>query len=200
MGWVMIKNERVSTRTSYERYAKDLLSDPFYMKLERRAYWVWVYVYHAIAFVALGAIVGAIATATVAGTARYAWMYLLWGVIARTVYTWHVTWAVNWFAHRSGYQTFKTKDNSRNNWLFALLTNGEGWHNNHHADPRSSAHGQRWWEIDVTYMTLCLLKRCGVVYEMIPPRAKSARVIAEIAEEPEFVEEEAKHQAEAASV
>ena len=66
-------------------------------------------------------------------------------------------------------------DNSRNNWLFALATNGEGWHNNHHADPRSAAHGHRWWELDVTYLTLRLLERAGLIWDVITPcRANSS--------------------------
>ena len=66
------------------------------------------------------------------------------GVFVRTVYVWHITWAVNSVTHRWGYRNYETREDSTNNWLFALLTNGEGWHNNHHADPRSARHGHRW--------------------------------------------------------
>ena len=64
--------------------------------------------------------------------------------------------------NRSGGQ----KD-SRNNWLFAFLTNGNGWHNNHHADPRSAQHGHRWWEFDVTYMTLSRLEKLGLIKDLV---------------------------------
>ena len=77
----------------------------------------------------------------------------------RTIFTWHVTWGVNSASHLWGYRNYDTRENSRNNWLFALATNGEGWHNNHHADPRTAAHGHRWWELDVTYLRSACGKR-----------------------------------------
>jgi stearoyl-CoA desaturase (delta-9 desaturase) len=80
-----------------------------------------------------------------------------------------VTWAINSAAHMWGYRNYDTRENSRNNWLFALLTNGEGWHNNHHADPRSAVHGHRWWELDVTYISLCLFERLGLVWNLVRP-------------------------------
>ena len=64
---------------------------------------------------------------------------LVWGVFVRTVLVWHITWSVNSVTHLWGYRNYDTDENSRNNWLVALVTNGEGWHNNHHADPRSAA-------------------------------------------------------------
>ena len=95
--------------------------------------------------------------------------WLLWGVVYRTLFTWHVTWGVNSAAHLWGYRNYDTRENSRNNWLIALGTNGEGWHNNHHADPRSAAHGHRWWEFDVTYLTICLWERLGLVWDVLRP-------------------------------
>jgi stearoyl-CoA desaturase (delta-9 desaturase) len=74
-----------------------------------------------------------------------------------------------------GYRNYETNENSRNNWFFALATNGDGWHNNHHADPRSAAHGfARWWEVDVTYLSLCLMQKVGLVYDLVPRRRKPA--------------------------
>jgi stearoyl-CoA desaturase (delta-9 desaturase) len=87
----------------------------------------------------------------------------------RTVFTWHVTWGINSFAHMWGYRNYETREDSRNNWLFALLTNGEGWHNNHHADPRSAQHGHHWWEVDVTYITLAILEKLGVISDLVRP-------------------------------
>ena len=75
----------------------------------------------------------------------------VWGVLVRTVYVWHITWLVNSASHRWGYRNYETSDRSRNNWVVALLTNGEGWHNNHHATPRACSQGHRWWEIDLTF-------------------------------------------------
>ncbi len=79
---------------------------------------------------------------------------LVWGVFVRTVIVWHITWSVNSVTHMWGYQTYATGEGSRNNVLIGLISNGEGWHNNHHADPRSARHGHKWWEFDVTYLSL----------------------------------------------
>ena len=70
-------------------------------------------------------------------------------MFVRTVVVWHITWSVNSVTHRWGYRNYETDEGSRNNVLVGLVSNGEGWHNNHHADPRSARHGHRWWEFDV---------------------------------------------------
>jgi stearoyl-CoA desaturase (delta-9 desaturase) len=84
---------------------------------------------------------------------------VFWGWIFRIVYFWHVTWLVNSATHFWGYQTFPSNDKSRNNWWVALLAFGEGWHNNHHVHPRSARMGLAWFEVDVTYWVIRLLKR-----------------------------------------
>ena len=89
-------------------------------------------------------------------------------MIVRTVYVWHITWAVNSVTHLWGYRNYETGENSRNNWVVALLTNGEGWHNNHHQSQRSASHGHRWWEIDLTYWTILLLKKIGLAVDIVP--------------------------------
>jgi stearoyl-CoA desaturase (delta-9 desaturase) len=95
-------------------------------------------------------------------------------VFVRTVFVWHVTWSVNSLTHRWGYRSYSTDDNSRNNWLVALLAHGEGWHNNHHAQQRAAAHGHHWWEFDLTWLTIRLLERVGLIHEVIRPnRAES---------------------------
>src|SRR5205085_8777772 len=88
----------------------------------------------------------------------------------RTVYVWHITWAVNSVTHRWGYRNYATDDQSRNHWLVALATNGEGWHNNHHAHPRCAAHGHRWWELDLTYWTILLLEKVGLAKDVVHPK------------------------------
>jgi stearoyl-CoA desaturase (delta-9 desaturase) len=169
MGWLFVDNRELSTASAYDRYVRDLMRDPLYLFLQRGLNWVWVYVAHAVVIYAIGLGVGWLMTGTLAGTIQIGLKWLLWGVIYRTIYTWHVTWAINSAAHLWGYRNYETRENSRNNWLFALLTNGEGWHNNHHADPRSAAHGHRWWEFDVTYWTLCLFERIGLVWNLARP-------------------------------
>jgi stearoyl-CoA desaturase (delta-9 desaturase) len=87
---------------------------------------------------------------------------ILWGVCFRVVFGLHATWLVNSATHMWGSRRFATRDDSRNNWWVALLTFGEGWHNNHHAHPTSARHGLAWYEFDPTWITLKLLRRFGV--------------------------------------
>jgi len=169
VGWLFIENRDTTSAETYHKYARDILSDPLYMRLERNLWYFWVYVIHAAIFLATGATVGYAVTGTPAGALQIAVQWLLWGVVYRTVYTWHVTWGVNSAAHLWGYRNYDTRENSRNNWLISLATNGEGWHNNHHADPRAAAHGHRWWEIDVTFLTICLLEKIGLVWDVERP-------------------------------
>jgi len=82
----------------------------------------------------------------------------------------HITWLVNSVSHLFGYRNYETRDQSRNNWLVALLTYGEGWHNNHHADARAARNGHRWYEIDVTYYLIRLMKVFGLAYDIVPVR------------------------------
>jgi stearoyl-CoA desaturase (delta-9 desaturase) len=117
----------------------------------------------------VGGLVGFWLKGTPAGAIQVGLQWFLWGVVYRTIYTWHVTWGVNSFSHMYGYRTYETRENSRNNWLFGLLTNGEGWHNNHHAAPRAAAQGHRWWELDVTFLTIRLWEKLGLVWDIIPP-------------------------------
>jgi stearoyl-CoA desaturase (delta-9 desaturase) len=98
------------------------------------------------------------------------WTYVLWGVFARTVFGWHCTWLVNSGTHLWGTQRFATGDDSRNNMLIALLSFGEGWHNNHHAHPQSARHGLRWWEIDINWYTISALRRLGLISAIKLPR------------------------------
>jgi stearoyl-CoA desaturase (delta-9 desaturase) len=170
VGWLLVENRQLSTLDTFDKYARDVLKDPFYMRLERNYLWVWVYVIHAALFYFAGLAIGWATTGRVMGGVQFGLSLLLWGVIFRTVYTWHVTWAINSATHMWGYRNYDTDENSKNNWLFALATNGEGWHNNHHADPRSAAHGHKWWELDVTYLTLCFLQRLGIVRNLVGPR------------------------------
>jgi stearoyl-CoA desaturase (delta-9 desaturase) len=93
---------------------------------------------------------------------------LVWGFFVSTVVLFHVTVTINSLAHRWGHRRFDTRDHSRNNWLLALLTFGEGWHNNHHHYPGSARQGFRWWEIDLTYYALRVLAALGLVWDLKP--------------------------------
>ena len=169
MGWMFVDNRELSTLSAYDRYVRDIIREPFYFWLQRGKNWVWFYWAHAMVIYAIGLVVGGIMTGTVAGTFQVGLQWMFWGVIMRTVYTWHVTWGINSFSHMWGYRNYETREDSRNNWLFALLTNGEGWHNNHHADPRTAQHGHRWWEVDVTFATLVVLEKIGLIKDLVRP-------------------------------
>lgn len=97
------------------------------------------------------------------------WQVLIWGFFISTVVLSHVTFLINSLAHRWGYRSFDTDDDSRNNPLLAILTLGEGWHNNHHKFPASVRQGLRWWEIDISYYLLLLMERVGLIWDLKKP-------------------------------
>jgi len=102
---------------------------------------------------------------------------LVWGGALRTVWVYHVTWFVNSAAHVWGSQDYDTGDLSRNNWWVGILAFGEGWHNNHHAFEFSARHGLEWWQIDVTWMLVSLLKTVGLASKVkLPTEAQKARL------------------------
>jgi stearoyl-CoA desaturase (delta-9 desaturase) len=155
----------------YQRFTRDILRDPFYMKLERNENWLWVYLASVLFFFLLGLAIGWPTSGSAMAGVQFGLSLVVWGVLVRTLLTWHITWSINSVTHVWGYQNYETGDSSRNNILVGLWSNGEGWHNNHHADPRSAAHGHRWWEFDLTYRTICLLKLLGLADDVIPIRA-----------------------------
>jgi stearoyl-CoA desaturase (delta-9 desaturase) len=87
----------------------------------------------------------------------------------------NVTWSVNSICHmpQLGYRSFDTSDHSRNNFWIGLIGFGEGYHNNHHAQPRCAAHGLRWWEFDLTRYIIWTFEKCGLAWKVVWP-AKSA--------------------------
>ena len=99
------------------------------------------------------------------------WWGLVWGMFVSTVLLWHGTFTINSLTHSFGRRRYQTADESRNNFWLALLTMGEGWHNNHHYYQRAANQGFFWWEIDVTFYILKLLQAVGLVWDVhTPPR------------------------------
>lgn len=96
--------------------------------------------------------------------------FIIWGVFVRLVAGYHVTWLVNSATHKWGSRPNITTDESRNNWWVGLLAFGEGWHNNHHAQPRSARHGWRWWQFDQTWILISTLKFFGLVTKVELPK------------------------------
>lgn len=148
-------------RGQWQRYAPDLSKEPVLRFLER----FFVPLNVACAGLLFG--VGYLLGGWFLGASLVAW-----GFFVRVVLAWHATWLVNSAGHLWGYRNYDTPDQSRNTWWVAVLTSGEGWHNNHHADPRSAAHGHRWWEIDPTFALLRLLETVGLVWDVVRPRGR----------------------------
>ena len=90
------------------------------------------------------------------------WPMVFWLVFFRVTVGLHATWLVNSATHMWGGRRFDTKDDSKNSWWVAILTFGEGWHNNHHAHPTSARHGLAWYELDLTWIQISLLERFGI--------------------------------------
>jgi len=125
----------------------------------------------AVLMPALGRLLQAVAP----GLHTSATQMLVWGFLVSTVLVYHGTFVVNSLAHVFGRRRFPTKDDSRNNFLIALITFGEGWHNNHHYAPSSERHGFYWWEIDVTHYVLVVLSWLGIVWDLKPPPGRVYR-------------------------
>ncbi len=145
-----------------KRWAPDLLKDPWLRKI---ASWFLPLhlVFGVLVFLAGWAI----------GGLTLACSWLVWGVFVRLALVLHSTWLVNSASHMWGYRNYRTSDNSRNNWWVALLTYGEGWHNNHHAFPSMAKHGHRWWEIDLTYWTIRLMRCCGLAWKVVDYKTRA---------------------------
>lgn len=133
------------------RYVPDLEKQPFYHWLSR-FHWV------PVTLVGVGLLL--------AGGRAHGVSWVLWGVFLRVVLGLHVTWAVNSATHMWGSRRFQTRDDSRNNWWVALLSGGEGWHNNHHAHPVSARHGMAWYELDVNYWGIRVLGLLGLAKQI----------------------------------
>jgi fatty-acid desaturase len=172
VGWMLVENRDLARLGIYDRYAKDILRDPFYRKMERTPLYPTILLGSWAAFFLAGYIAALLSGATAADAARFGASLLIWGVFARTVIVWHITWSVNSLAHLWGYRSYETEEQSRNNWFVALISNGEGWHNNHHADSRSARHGHRWWELDVVYITICALETIGLARDVRRPEQR----------------------------
>ncbi len=129
------------------KYTKDINGDPVYEFLQK--YLLLPQFLLAVILYAIGG-----------------WSFVVWGVFVRVVAVYHTTWLVNSATHKFGYRTFDSKDLSTNCWWVALIAYGEGWHNNHHAHPRSARHGLAWWEIDATWMTIKVLESVGLARDI----------------------------------
>jgi stearoyl-CoA desaturase (delta-9 desaturase) len=155
LGWIMFGDARHNDTVLMSRYAPDLARDPFYR---------WLSTYHWVPLTVLGLILLAIG----------GWPLVNWGIFLRVVVGLHATWLVNSATHMWGRRRFVTQDDSKNSWWVALLTFGEGWHNNHHAHPTSARHGLAWYEFDPTWLELKVLKAVGLVWNVKAAKASES--------------------------
>lgn len=154
MGWMLTPPAR-----DWARYVPDLLKDDL-------AFWVHRHYPSAVALgILLPGLLGALVTMSWEGGVTAA----LWAGPVRILLGHHATWSINSVCHGWGRRPFQTPDQSTNHGLCALLTLGEGWHNNHHAFPSSARHGLGGWQPDVTYAAIALLARCGLVSQVLLP-------------------------------
>jgi stearoyl-CoA desaturase (delta-9 desaturase) len=155
--WLYKPNEAMPTKEELERYAPDLCAQKFYRALQ---------VIHGPLQLVLAA------GLFLAG----GWPWVIWGIFVRLVVSYHATWLVNSAAHSLGYRSYKTADRSTNCWWVALISWGEGWHNNHHAFPFSARHGLRWYEIDPTWWGVKTLEALRLADRIkLPGRAALTR-------------------------
>jgi fatty-acid desaturase len=173
IGWICVKNEEMERGGHYRGYAKDILRDPLYAWIEDRKIWIWLPFITAILFFLVGTVAGLVLRWPTVESVQFGLSIMVWGVFVRTVLHLHFTWSVNSVTHMWGYRNYETEDDSRNSAIIAFISNGEGWHNNHHADPRSARHGHLWWEIDVAWLTIRLLEISGLARDVRRPQRSS---------------------------
>jgi sn-1 stearoyl-lipid 9-desaturase len=147
MGWILRGTAQNHSWATKVRYCPDITKDAFQVTLDKYSYVPTIIV--AIGLFAIGGL-----------------PMVLWGIFLKTVIGWHFTWLVNSATHMWGSRRFETRDTSRNNGLIAAITWGEGWHNNHHAHPRSARHGLAWYEIDINWITIFAMEKLGLVNQV----------------------------------
>ncbi len=163
MFWFTPKFSPREYREHNQRWAPDLAQERFMLFLDR-TFILW---HILLAFVLYGA-------GYLLGGVFMGWSFVVWGSFVRLAFVLHSTWFVNSASHMWGYRNYETRDDSRNNWWVALITYGEGWHNNHHALPRMARHGHRWWEVDVTFWTIRLCEKLGLFWKVVDGQHKKA--------------------------
>ena len=160
MGWLLRAHPR-----GLARYVRDLRGDPMIRRMSQ-LFPIWV-------------LLGLLIPAALGGLLTLSWTGVLlgfiWGGLVRVFLVHHVTWSINSVCHIWGTRPFQNHDESRNNVVFGVLGLGEGWHNNHHAFPTSARHGLRWWQFDLSYLTIWAMSKIGLARDVrIPARDRIA--------------------------
>ncbi len=171
IGWIVTGKTIHNDNSELLPYVPDLRKDRFHM---------WISKWHWVPLTVLG-----LGLLFIGG-----WPYLMWGTFFRTVVGLHFTFLVNSATHMWGSQRFLTGDKSTNSFWVAILSFGEGWHNNHHAHPQSARHGLVWWEIDWNWYCISFLKRVGLAWDIKLPRFMTEKAPVAAAAPPAPAEEE----------
>lgn len=151
--WVCYAETHRDTKETLHRFARDITADKALMFMSTNTFMVAVQV-------ALGALLWSV----------WGWQVMLWGVWVRVVAVYHATWLVNSAAHKWGYRSYADDDLATNCWWVSLLTFGEGWHNNHHAHSQVAPAGRQWWELDITWQLIKLLRVLDLARDVkVPP-------------------------------
>jgi len=169
MGWILTGKAMHAKTDELLPYVPDLRKDKFHL---------WISEYHYVPTVILGIVLFALGGLP----------FLLWGLFFRMVVGLHATWLVNSATHMWGSQRFLTGDDSTNSFWVAILTFGEGWHNNHHAAPQAAKHGIAWYEIDTNWYGIATLRLLGLAWDIKLPKALTAKSIEKLVPEDMSVE------------
>lgn len=155
MLWLFPRRSTEASRLLMKRYVPELADRPLMNFFEKTfPLWLW------------GSGLVLLAAGWAAGGWQLGVSWLVWGMGVRMVAAYHSTWFVNSATHLWGYRNYDTRDESRNLWWVAILAYGEGWHNNHHAHPAVAPAGHKWWEFDITWWSIRLLKLVGQAYDV----------------------------------
>jgi fatty-acid desaturase len=155
MGWILSGEAMHGSTEQFAPLVPDLINNRFHVWISK---WHWV----PLTVLGLGILL------------LLGWKVALWAIFLRVTFGLHCTWLVNSAAHLWGSRRFATQDDSRNNWWVALVSFGEGWHNNHHAHAQSARHGLRWWEIDLNWYGIRALRSVGLARDIKAYRLEAA--------------------------
>jgi stearoyl-CoA desaturase (delta-9 desaturase) len=166
MLWLVFDDGRPNDPEVMARFIPDLANDPWAKFLAK--FFLPINLGVIALLFGLGYLLGGLQTAI---------SMAVWGGFFRIAWVWHITWFVNSATHVWGYRNYETRDDSRNIWWVALLSFGEGWHNNHHANPSAARAGHRWWEFDLTYGIIKTMQWTGLAWKIHPVVASAPATV-----------------------